>query len=302
MEAIVEFGSQVSGGRNEFSDHDLLIVSNIKNKKELIAKYEAQGYSVSFYSQKQLELMKSKGSLFLQHLKHESFILSDEDSLFSYFINNCIFIHPSSNELEQCRKSLERLSLIPKDPRLLQWAYDYCYVISRDYFIKHFAQQNDLVFNPSQLQSKINSTFSLTAENRDLLLYLRQQKNIYRNQIPTINISWEKYQNWISILQQILGFSINSKVIHDNFSYLNGFDQHDISRYDLLRGIEAIRILFPDVRLGNASEEMIHRMITSQNNYSSTSVSKVKILSEYLFEFRERANKKIHVTPTAHLI
>lgn len=293
MFAIVIFGSQVSGGSDDKSDHDLLIVCEGGNKRSLIEKYSKIGYSVSAYTPKQLEFMQKKGSLFIQHLKYESKILSDKDGKFKRFIEGCPLIRPTPKEISQSRESILNAIQSPKGRILLGWKADYLFVLSRDYFVKYFARNNDLIFNTKRLSTEISNEFNLSADEVNIFLRLREYKSNYRNgEINQGNIARD-IEEWVSILSKVLGLA--GWAAHRRDLYINCLEHHELkSTYDLLRYIESLRILFPEITLSSDTEKRIHKVITCPNHYSSTSASSKNFLINYLSEFRVRANKSKH--------
>ncbi|RCX07720.1 hypothetical protein [Marinomonas foliarum] len=293
MFAIVIFGSQVSGGNDDKSDHDLLIVCEAGNKRSLIEKYSKIGYSVSAYTPKQLELMQKKGSLFIQHLKFESKILFDKDGEFKRFIECCSFIKPKTKEINQSRDSILNAIQSPQDRILLGWKADYLFVLSRDYFVKYLARNNDLVFNTKRLSVEISKKFNLSIDEINTFLRLREHKSNYRNGEVNQQIVARDVDEWVSILSKVL--ALKGWGLHKRDRYINCLDYHDFkSTYDLLRYVESLRILFPEITLSSDTEKRIHKIITRPNHYSSTSVSSKSFLNNYLLEFRARANKSKH--------
>ena len=76
--AFAIFGSEARGDNDIFSDRDLLIVSEDETRlREMKCKYESIGWSCTAYSWSRLQQAADQGSLFVQHLKQESKILSD---------------------------------------------------------------------------------------------------------------------------------------------------------------------------------------------------------------------------------
>jgi hypothetical protein len=292
MEVIIEFGSQISGGVTKYSDKDLLVVCSPDKKNAYQRKYAQQGYSVSFYTPSQLEHMRLKGALFLQHLKFESNILLDIGGYFQKFINSCDFIRPSPLELERCRTSISEAILSPSNKILNGWLSDYLYVLSRDYFVKYFATKGQLIFNANKLCTAIKDEFDLSNDVASAFLELRKNKSIYRNSIPQLNQSNSSLVLWIGVLNYSLG--LTSKKPYLDHNYLNkGSCSEFNSTYELLRYVESLLILFPDVSCGSDKDLLIKKLITNPNNYCSTSNSGKTILDNYRLDFMVEANKAL---------
>ncbi|MDX7853881.1 hypothetical protein [Aeromonas caviae] len=293
MFAIVIFGSQVSGGDDDKSDHDLLIVCERGNKRSLIENYSKLGYSVSTYTQKQLEFMQKKGSLFIQHLKYESKILFDKDDEFKKFIEGCFFIRPTLKDINQSRESILNAIQSPQDYALLGWKADYLFVLSRDYFVKYLAKNNNLIFNTKKMIDEISKEFNLSIDDVNTFLRLREHKFNYRNGEINQSSIERDVEEWVSILSKILG--LTGWRVQKKERYFNYQEYHDFtSTYDLLRYIESLRILFPEIKLSSDTEKRIHRVIIRPNHYSSTSAISKVFLNNYLSEFRANANKLKH--------
>jgi hypothetical protein len=291
MKAMVQFGSQISGGANNLSDKDLLIINSYKNKNRLVKKYSKEGYSVSFYTPIQLSYMRDKGSLFLQHLRLESKIISDKENLFKEFINSCVHTKPTISEIGKCRRSLYNALKIPKEEKLNAWLSDYIFVLSRDYFVKYFALKGKLVFNINELCHEIHLEFGLTKKDTLALLDLRKIKNIYRTGVAQLSPSWDSLEQWKKVLNIVLNLQHDNKDHFTKLSYLNFYKVNEFnSTYELLRYIESLRLLFPKIKNSVAMEALVNKLIKCPNNYSSTSVLSKKFLECYLSKFTKKAN------------
>ena len=293
MDAVAIFGSQVSGGSDARSDQDLLIVCDLNEKNRKIRKYSKQGYSVSAYSPKQLYLMKKHGSLFLQHLKTESKILHDSNNLFGKFISKCEFSPPQNKEMCRCISSIINAMRCPDTDKLSWWQSDYLFVLSRDYFVKYFAQSGRLIFNTKKLYNEIRNEFNLSRTDADLFLELRKAKSIYRSKEPICSSNLSVIDKWNVVLSKIINCAIPTRYSVD--SYVNCRDLNSFeSTYELLRYVESLKIAFPHIRCSNMNEFIVNKLIINPNHYSSTSIKGKAFLLSYLIEFRIQANKYIN--------
>ncbi|MCW7755238.1 hypothetical protein OOT00_14715 [Desulfobotulus sp. H1] len=291
--SAVLFGSQVSGGSDRQSDKDLLVICNSKNKKDAIKTYSSLGYNVSVYTPYQLESMRLQGSLFLQHLKHESQVLYDSGDTFKALIAKCDLIPPSFEEMERSRKSLLNALSSPNSYVASWWLADYLFVLSRDYFIKYFARKRRVLFNVVQLTREIEQEFNLGKIEAETFLALRKCKSIYRSGIATGSQVDQILLKWHDILIRILGIPPVVRLSSKSYLFDRAIDGFE-SNYELLRYIESLRIMFPNVKCGKKHEAHVMRMILNPNHYSSTSVRGKKFLSLYLMQFREAANKRVN--------
>ena len=298
MDAKISFGSQVSGWANRYCDKDLLVISQIENKRYKIKKYSNLGYSVSFYTPIQLHFMRTKGSLFLQHLKNESKIIKDKNNEFQLFINSCLFAKPSLLELDLCKNSIITANSSPREKSLSGWLADYCYVLSRDYFVKYFASKGELVFNANQLSDRIKVEFGLKNKDSELFLKLRSAKNMYRSGVSQIRDNFNNTDRWLSILYDKLNIDANKyESCNTKESYLNLHKNYSFnSSYERLRYIESLKILYPKIKCNATDEVLIKKLITRPNNYSSTSKKRQQFLNCYLMQFSKMANKSSNQT------
>lgn len=291
--STVLFGSQISGGNDHQSDRDLLVVCEPQSKNAVIKMYAELGYSVSVYTPHQLECMKSHGSLFLQHLRYESRVLLDYGCNFTEFINNCNFVPPPLAEINRSKQSIINALNCPIDHKSRWWLADYLFVLSRDYFIKYFARQNQIIFNVKQLSYEIKKEFNLKEIEAETFLSLRKCKAIYRSgnfegaEIGLILSAWK------DIIANILNIRPKKEVSYQEYLFDRTFDDFE-SSYALLRYVESLRIMFPNTRCNKYHEQKIHKMIVNPNHYSSTSEISRRFLSLYVVEFRKKANKLLN--------
>ncbi|MCE9677792.1 hypothetical protein LZP69_01120 [Shewanella sp. AS1] len=288
--SAVLFGSQVSGGSDQQSDKDLLVVCKPKYKIDAIEKYSDLGYSVSVYTLRQLENMRLQGSLFLQHLKNESRVLYDSNGVFAQFIAQCQFVSPSLEEMKRSTKSLVNALNCPVDYRISWWLADYLFVLSRDYFIKHFAKKGLVIFNVIQLSQAIEKEFKLKRAEAEVFLKLRKCKSIYRSGRFEGELVGKVLSAWYDILTKILAEKPVIRLTAKAYLCGRAIDNFE-SSYELLRYVESLRIMFPDVKCGTESEHHVMKMIRNPNHYSSTSAKGKQFLASYLAEFRKEANK-----------
>ncbi len=291
--SAVLFGSQVSGGSDQQSDKDLLVVCNPEYKMDAIKKYSGLGYSVSVYTPRQLESMRLQGSLFLQHLRRESRVLYDSNGVFAQFIAKCQFTPPSSEEMKRSTKSLVNALNCPVDYRVSWWLADYLFVLSRDYFIKHFAKKGLVIFNVIQLSQAIEKEFKLRSTEAEVFLKLRKCKSIYRSGRADGEQVVQVLSAWYGILTKILTEKPVIRLTAKAYLFGRAIDDFE-SSYELLRYVESLRIMFPGVKCGTKSEHHITKMILNPNHYSSTSVKGKQFLASYLAEFRKEANKCVN--------
>lgn len=288
--SAVLFGSQVSGGSDQRSDKDLFIVCKPECKRAAIRKYAGAGYSVSAYTPMQLESMKQKGSLFLQHLKRESRVLYDDGGAFKHFIDDCHLVPPSSEEMKRSVISLVNALKSPEGYRVSWWLSDYLFVLSRDYFIKRFARDGKILFNAVHLSREIEKEFGLEKADAETFLDLRKCKSIYRSGDAAGAQATLTISAWRDVLAKILGIEFGVRLSDEEYLFDKSIDDFE-STYELLRYIESLRIMFPKIRCEESVEYHVKKMIFNPNHYSSTSANGKKFLSPYLLAFRNKADQ-----------
>ncbi len=296
MEAIALFGSQVSGGSDDNSDRDLLVVCPPNEKQLKIREFTNAGYGVSAYTPRQLEYMKDKGSLFLQHLKYESKILYDNNGDFEKFLSSCTLIPPGDLEIAKTVNTILDVLAAPRTSSLSLWLEDYLYVLSRDFFIKYFAKRGKVVFNVNHLSHSVANEFDVSNSEVVAFCKLRHGKYLYRNGFSARNHSTISMRRWIDAMIRIIDRtepSILPESIYLNLKAVGNF----LSNYHLLRYIESLRILFPSVAHEVTNDKKLDILIKNPNQYSSTSACSVRYLKDYVEIFRKTANKCLHNRP-----
>lgn len=291
--SAVLFGSQITGGSDQQSDKDLLIVCKLEHKKEAISKYSNLGYSVSVYTPSQLNGMRLRGSLFLQHLKHESQVMYDSDGIFSEFIGKCDLTPPSLEEINHSIESLINALRTPEKNSISWWLADYLFVLSRDYFIKYFARKGRVVFNVIQLAKEIEKEFNLKKTEAETFLALRKCKSIYRSGILIGVEVGQILSEWCDVLTKLLDIQPVIRLTTKTYLFDRNINEFE-TNYEYLRYIESLRIMFPKIRCKKEYEYHVVKMISNPNHYSSTSEKRKVFLSLYLMEFRKQANKCVN--------
>jgi len=296
MEAIALFGSQVSGGSDNNSDRDLLVVCPPHEKQLKIREFTNAGYGVSAYTPCQLEYMKDKGSLFLQHLKYESKILYDNNGALEKFLSSCKLIPPSDLEIAKTVNTILDVLAAPRTSSLSLWLEDYLYVLSRDYFIKYFAKKGQVVFNVNHLSHNVANEFDVSNSEVAAFCKLRHGKYLYRNGFSARNHSTTSLRCWIDTMIRIIDRTEPNVLPESMYLYFKA-DSGFSSNYHLLRYIESLRILFPSVARETMNDNKLEILIKNPNQYSSTSACSVRYLKDYVEIFRKMANKCLHNRP-----
>lgn len=281
MFVIAEFGSVYRKSNDLFSDKDLLVICEKKYAKYYHTKYTKKGYSVSVFSERQLQLMKSKGSLFLQHLKLESRTLVDIGCEFNSFIQRCDLIFPSDHELSNCRKTLENLYSWPNNLISLGWKADFLYGVSRDYLIKTLAKNGVIAFGLESLIDETSILLSIPKSKLDALRSLREIKSIYRSddRLPKGADIENAINSWYKLLKNEFNLNL-SNTKKSSIISMGDFT----SSYERLRYLEILYMSLVTHGFYHENHNEIVNFILTPNLYQSLSHSKMKLIGKYYNE------------------
>ena len=182
--SIAIFGSSLRPNFDKYSDKDLLIVSDSYSKlNTLKKKFELEGYSVSTYTYKKLKYLSDNGSLFIQHLKVESQILTDHKGLLSKILENHKESKPSSKQLKESIEYFDFLKNIPDSKIGYAWFCDCYYVGIRNYLILKSAESQNYGFSFLNLLSDLLKSKTIDNDDFEALRQLRVLKRNYRERI-----------------------------------------------------------------------------------------------------------------------
>jgi len=285
MFAIAEFGSTTRKTQDCHSDRDLLIVCELKTSREFVKNYCEQGYSVTLLTPSQLTFMQKRGSLFIQHLKHESRILMDTNTEFSKWLQSCPLIAPSEEEIQKCFSTIEFISTWPFDERLIAWQADFLYCASRDLLIKWLARKGILAFGLENLESELLSQKGDRLENLDNLRSLRKAKAAYRNDKEVPPDTNKAVNTWLTEVAQAFEVNLPIKKFstpEDGISSLS--IRRFSSSYELLRSVEAAYHIVRSHGHIHPDNEKLLKYIQNPNAYGSSQFRKRRIIERYLAE------------------
>lgn len=284
MYASVKFGSLTRGLADKYSDNDLLVVCPDRDRKSISEDCKLSEYNISFFSNKQLSLMRDKGSLFLQHIKRDGIIIYDKGGAFASFLTGCHFISPDDNEIKRCESTLSFISTLPEERVLNTWKADFIYCVSRDYLIKKLAMEGLLAFSIDEIITLSLKCFNLTKEDFDKLKKLREIKAINRSEVSDSydygDIS-SLINDWLNTLNLTFNFIPKNKRI----KLIDCLFKADYSStYEALRCLEALYILLEKKGINHIEHHKIIKYIKSPNLYRSLQSSKKTAIRKYLHE------------------
>lgn len=281
MFSIAQFGSVCRKTNDLYSDHDLLVICEGKKRKYYYDKFTKRGYSVSTFTENQLYNMKRKGSLFLQHLKLESRILVDKNDSLKTFLDDCLLIAPSNIEIDNCRRTIEKLYCWPNDAKSIAWKADFLYGSSRDYLIKILAKHGVFAFGLDNIIAKCSEVFAIELELFQPLILLRCIKSAYRSDIelPDYSAIKKAIDDWFDLLKIKMSFSYN--LLNDNEFLIRG---EFSSNYERLRYLEIIYVSLVGGGYAHEKHHEIVNYILQPNLYQSLKRCKVKNIEIFFNE------------------
>lgn len=297
MYTIARFGSTCRADSDQHSDQDLLIICPLNRKAGLLNKYQQKNYSVSFFTQRQLEKMQEKGSLFLQHLKAESQVIADLDGQFRRFIDSCDFIPPQTNELIQCETALTTVLVWPNDPRTDTWKADWLYCLLRDYLVKRLAAEGSLVFGVSDITKAAKKKWGISDGQLRCLQQLRLNKALYREKARSGKLESSLFSE-VKYLLDTIGF-IGPEITCEYPVQLESLESLLNTNYQWLRALEGIYILAMSAGYAHPSHNQLMKMIQNPNLYhSSSKIMNRKVRSYYSDVIRAVTANKV-MSPSA---
>jgi predicted nucleotidyltransferase len=244
--SIAIFGSSLRPNFDKYSDKDLLIVSDsYSTLNTLKAKYEQDGYSVSTYTYKKLKYLSDKGSLFIQHLKIESQILTDYKGLLSKILENHKESMPSSEQIKESFEYFDFLKNIPNSKIGYAWFCDCFYVGLRNYLILKSAESKKYKFSFLNLLGDLLKSKDIDTNDFETLRQLRVLKKNYRERIDDELPSKDFINSLIKVGQKLnLLSTVNFQRIDSyNTNLLDYVKTKETNHYFKLRLIEIFYLL-----------------------------------------------------------
>lgn len=202
QQSIALFGSRARGDSDAFSDSDLLVISDhfIDREQNLFAQ---RGFSVSSFTWKQFEAMAADGSLFVQHVKQESIILSDADgrlqSVLGGFSPEC----DQRSRLSDNCAFFEVTCGTPDHIRTIGWAFDVLAVAVRNHAVLLAAQEESYIFSFASLIDWLARKYGLSSNELALLGALRPLKHEYRTTSQVRSADWQQLLATQTVIERI---------------------------------------------------------------------------------------------------
>lgn len=182
LDAIALFGSAIRGDPDQFSDKDVLLVSDDKDSlahaKTILKRL---GFSASCYDWNKLRVMSARKALFLQHLKQESLIILDRTNGLEDILASFEPAENYSKELELTRSLITLTERFPDTPIGVGWALDILAVGFRNLAILSCANEGRYVFSYQRLLKSLVDFGVIDEHEHSPLWNLREYKAKYRN-------------------------------------------------------------------------------------------------------------------------
>ena len=192
--SIALFGSVARGDNDRFSDNDLLLVSDDERTlREAKHKFDAFGWSCTAYSWARLQRAANDGSLFVQHLKQESLILSDPSERLSHLLAN--FTAKGSYKREGTSASNLVGNLMENIPDCAvgpMWSLDVLSVGFRSIAVANLAENGIYAFANSDILDGLAKIGLVKERDRVRLSALRRYKSMYRHGKVCNYIGWKE--------------------------------------------------------------------------------------------------------------
>lgn len=182
--SICVFGSSARDSADELSDRDVLVVgTKIGHVRGVANKWRDNGWSVSIYSRKRFQSLADAGSLFVQHLRQEGKIVTDQAD----WLRNTL----DAYRPKQCYKddTLASYELARPIERIWQrnikvgLAADLGYVFLRNFGIYKCAQDGVYLFDYFEILEELQAKLKFSDQCRNGLSLLRKGKHNYRSGI-----------------------------------------------------------------------------------------------------------------------
>lgn len=269
VESICVFGSAARGTTDELSDRDILIITSEPcRRRELTKKWVSVGWSVAAYHPNRLRAMVRKGSLFVQHIKREGIIISDNGGWLEKLLKKAT--PKQSYEADfllanNMLKPLERLA-IGYWSQLM--AADLAFVYVRNAGIYALAERGVYEFGYDRILRGLAGVVGLTDADVMILQRLRTLKVAYRLRDHSLADLGE-HSALLKVCSKVAGTCIASTI--PEVAPIRLFP----SRYASLRDVEARLISQFNVEMldkGRLGDDIssLWRVVTNPREYSWT--------------------------------
>ena len=210
------FGSAARGDCDAFSDWDLLVVSDDEaTLRELRGRYDATGWSCTAYSWNRLERAADQGSLFVQHLKQESKILSDPSDRLSALLHRYSAKAHYKDESNRAALLLGNLTQhLPLCDAGPMWSLDVLSVGFRSLAVANLANNGIYEFSNHGMIAGLIRIGMISEEDGCQLAALRRFKALYRRGLIDGRIPWFEIFRWVGLVDKAFTLGLSPRREH----------------------------------------------------------------------------------------
>ena len=183
VESVCVFGSHARCSRDQYSDQDVLVVCDDRNRlKQLRDHWCYNGWSVSAYSSGRFLKMARSGSLFVQHLKLEGDVVEDREGWLRRLLDQALPKNTYRHDAAESVNLALPLERFFSDSQVCQnlVVADIAYVAVRNFGICHLADRGEFTFDYSDIIESLKKEFILNERDSKILKCLRPAKVAYR--------------------------------------------------------------------------------------------------------------------------
>lgn len=268
MTSICIFGSVARKDQDSLSDKDVLILFDGSDRcKQLKLQWTNWGWSVASYTPNRLKKMANAGSLFVQHLKQEGFILEDADGVLNGILSSYEPKPDYSTQITESISALRLLERVPLSHELDYWSADVLHVLLRNLGILRLANEGVYEFSFYNIAEKLIDLQLIAREDLEVFDGLRSAKSAYRSgQLPITPVI-KIVEDGLGVLEKIFGVSLERSQTLD-------FAVPDHAQpYFNLRAMEKILVAYNGLPKSgysalSPSEEKIWRRVQDPRAYS----------------------------------
>jgi hypothetical protein len=258
MVSVCIFGSVARGTGDHLSDRDLLVVGSARERAAEGQKWARLGWTVSGFSSDRFCKMVANKSLFIQHLKQEGIVVSDNDSFLARQFSLYSPKDTYSAEIVEVLGQLPAFTLRSDNYWRELCRADILYTLLRNLLILHYSALKIFEFDFDRLVS-----LAFQNDRAIRIRRLRVMKNAYRSRIIDADVKCltkivSDIEEGLSVFEPIGDLSSSEELIP------NGY--YDLRRIEmaLVGGMDPRSL----DRMGSADPAFqLWKLICSPNDY-----------------------------------
>ncbi len=267
MTSICIYGSVARRNQDALSDKDALIIFDNSDECRIqINNWKSRGWSVATYTESRLKKMAGAGSLFVQHLKQEGLIVSDNNHVLENILNGYTPKPDYSDDMALSAQALRLLEHVPDGLLLQYWSADLLHILIRNLSLLRLANAGIYEFSLATIAKQLKAIKVISTDDLWVFAELRKAKTFYRSRkLPLLPIP-HVIEAALRVIEKICGVVLQ-RTNGISFSYVaceqSYFTIREIEKYLL--------ILNPAYWIDGArsSEEMkLWKIITDPRAYS----------------------------------